>query len=150
MLPMFCFSGIGRAGRPTRRHNQGSNLKRSGALFGLVAGLAMAAAPAHAQEFCSEPIAPSCLTAGMNMDSTLQVRRCEEDLNRYEQNFKQYADCQTRKLDGMRGEIAEFHDVLEKWMADAARAEGAPTPQKSEQNSGQEPGENPDENSESE
>lgn len=82
--------------------------------------------PGQAQEFCSEPIAPSCISAGMDLDSTLQAKRCEEDLNRYEQNFETYEACLTKKLAAMRDEIDTFRDTLRDRTEDAAEAEGGP------------------------
>ena len=65
------------------------------------------------QQFCSEPVAPYCVTTESEFTTTLQLTRCEEDLSNYEQQVAEYEQCIVEKIQTMRDELAGARKKLE-------------------------------------
>lgn len=78
-----------------------------------LAGLSLPGA-ASAQEFCSEPIAPYCVSDDSNLQTTLQANRCEEDLNDYEEELAEYEQCVANQMKRLREELNSARKSLEK------------------------------------
>lgn len=66
-----------------------------------------------AQEFCSEPVAPYCVTKDSEFDSMLQINRCEEDLAEYERQLDEYERCIAGQLESWRKDLKEAQTALE-------------------------------------
>lgn len=79
----------------------------------MLAGAALPGA-ASAQEFCSEPVAPYCADKDGDFDTVLQVNRCRDDLNDYEQQLKEYESCITQQLGSLREELKSAREMLEE------------------------------------
>jgi len=79
----------------------------------MLAGAALPGA-ASAQEFCSEPVAPYCADKDNEFDDMLQVNRCRDDLNDYEQELQEYESCITQQLDRLRGELKSARGALKE------------------------------------
>lgn len=69
---------------------------------------------ASAQEFCSEPVAPYCLDLESEFDTVLQINRCEDDLNDYQQQLEEYEQCITNQLDSLRSQLENARKSLEE------------------------------------
>lgn len=81
-------------------------------LFGLIiAGLSVTS-PAAAQAFCSEPVTPYCVDTESQFDTMLQINRCEEDLENYEQQLLDYEQCISNQLETLREELNKAHEAL--------------------------------------
>lgn len=67
-----------------------------------------------AQKFCSEPIAPYCVTDDSSLQTSLQANRCEEDLNDYEEELVEYEQCVANQMKRLREELNNARKSLEK------------------------------------
>lgn len=66
------------------------------------------------QEFCSEPVAPYCVTTESEFDSMLQINRCNDDLDDYQEQIDTYEQCIADQLETMRQELSEAREKLEE------------------------------------
>lgn len=67
---------------------------------------------AAAQEFCSEPVQPYCLDLESEYDTMLQINRCEDDLNDYQQQLDEYEQCIADQLDSLRKQLEDARKAL--------------------------------------
>jgi hypothetical protein len=65
------------------------------------------------QQFCSEPVAPYCVTTESEFATTLQLTRCEDDLDNYKEQLAQYEQCIAEQIQAMRKELAGARKKLE-------------------------------------
>lgn len=89
-----------------------NNGKNAVVLCLVIAGLSMPGMAA-AQGFCSEPVAPYCVTKDSAFDTMLQINRCEEDLANYKQQLIDYEQCISDQLESMREELDDALEALE-------------------------------------
>jgi len=78
-----------------------------------LAGLAAPGA-APAQEFCSEPVPPYCVDKDSEFDTMLQINRCDEDLNDYQQQLDEYEQCIQGQLNALQEELDSARKALEE------------------------------------
>lgn len=70
--------------------------------------------PAAAQEFCSEPVEPYCVSTESEFDTQLQVNRCRDDLNEYEEQVNEYEQCINGQIKGMHKGLSEARSKLDE------------------------------------
>ena len=68
----------------------------------------------YAYEYCSEPIAPSCvdLQFGETFDDEFDLDRCGSDMDRYNDDVESYKDCLTEKIDDA---VEEYNNAVEEY-----------------------------------
>lgn len=66
------------------------------------------------QDFCSEPVAPYCVTTESEFDTMVQITRCEGDLKEHEEHVETYEKCIARQVETMRRELTEARKKLEE------------------------------------
>lgn len=79
----------------------------------ILAGL-LAAGTVSAQEYCSEPVAPYCVDEDSDLDTTLQINRCDEDLKDYEEQLSEYEQCISNQLKSLREELENARKALKE------------------------------------
>lgn len=78
-----------------------------------VAGLGLCA-PSVAQEYCSEPVEPYCVSTESDFETQVQVNRCSADLDDYEEQVNEYEKCIAGQIEGLRKELSEARSKLEE------------------------------------
>lgn len=69
---------------------------------------------AAAQELCGEPLLPYCVNELDQLDSTLQIDRCQEDVRAGLEELKDYLECTKQKVEGLRKQLNDALAEMKK------------------------------------
>jgi len=106
---------IHRPGRPAASGTRMWSTEQGLAILLCLALLGMSTPrTAVGQEFCSEPVAPYCVTTESEFDTMLQINRCNDDLGDYQEQIATYEQCIADQLQAMRQELTEARERLEE------------------------------------
>lgn len=73
----------------------------------------LAASPALAQEFCSEPLPPVCADMSTSFDDETLARQCHQDVVAFAERLDEYEACVVGQIETRRGEAAAALERLE-------------------------------------
>lgn len=81
--------------------------------------------PAWAQALCTEPVAPSCVDLGTTYDAEEELKRCQQDVAKYDQAMTAFAQCLATEANN----AAKLRDgLLERFQCLARKEANCPSP----------------------
>lgn len=86
---------------------------RSGIALAVAAAFLLFAPQTHGQTYCSEPIEPSCVDVQPAPDDQMSISRCEQAVDRYEEEIEDYFACLEKRKKEIRSGMKTLREKLE-------------------------------------